>query len=117
MADNRSTQIPDGEGDKAKCQATGVGSQKDADDEEASSSTGVQKERDLDTMFDHLEIGEDEFDDFIIAEDDPVIVEGARWLAVGRVHCAKKFSHEDFFNQMQYAWNPAREVLSLKIVL
>jgi hypothetical protein len=62
-------------------------------------------------MFDHLVIGEDEFDDFVIdEEDEEVLMENTRWMAVACVLIDKKFSHEALFLQMQNAWSPAREI-------
>jgi hypothetical protein len=75
----------------------------------ASASTDRQKEDALDSLFDRLDIAEEEFDDFVI-EDDSEIAESVQWLAVARVVCRKKFSHAAFLHQMQIAWNPAREV-------
>jgi hypothetical protein len=61
-------------------------------------------------MFDQLVIEEAEFDDFVIDVDEEVLLEGAKWMAVARVLCEKNFSHEALFQQMQNAWNPAREI-------
>jgi hypothetical protein len=51
----------------------------------------------IDSMFDQLEIGEDEFDDFDLAEDEVQITEGTQRLVVVALLCPKKFSHEVFF--------------------
>jgi hypothetical protein len=75
----------------------------------ASASTDKRKQGALDSLFDRLDIAEEEFDDFVI-EDDSEIAESVRWLAVARVVYQKKFSHAAFLHQMQIAWNPAREV-------
>jgi hypothetical protein len=64
----------------------------------------------IDTMFDQLIIEDTEFDDFVVDEDEQSLLEGTRWMAVARVLCGKKFSHEAMFQQMQNAWNPAREI-------
>jgi hypothetical protein len=64
----------------------------------------------LDDLLERLDLGVEDFDDFVIEEEDPVVAESTRWLAVARVHCQKRFSHDAFTNQMQYAWNPAREI-------
>jgi hypothetical protein len=77
--------------------------------DEASANTSGVKDGGIDSMFDKLEIADEDFDDFVI-EDDTEIVESTRWLAVARVVCTKKFSHEALIQQMQYAWNPAKEV-------
>ncbi|KAM0840031.1 hypothetical protein ACQ4PT_059934 [Festuca glaucescens] len=64
----------------------------------------------IDSMFDRLEIAEEEFDDLVLEDDDAELQESTRWLAVARVQCPKTFSHEAFFQQMRNAWNTAREV-------
>jgi hypothetical protein len=77
---------------------------------EASASAESRKEVGIDTMFDHLAIEASEFDDFVIEEDEATIKASTRWMAVARVLCGKKFSHEALFQQMQIAWNPAWEI-------
>jgi hypothetical protein len=61
-------------------------------------------------MFDQLVIDESEFDDFIIEEEQESLEASTRWMVVARVLCGKKFSHDALMQQMQIAWNPAREV-------
>jgi hypothetical protein len=56
-------------------------------------------EKAIDTMFGNLEIEEDEYDDFILEDEEVDLVESARWLAVARVFCQNKFSHEAFFSR------------------
>jgi hypothetical protein len=75
----------------------------------ASASTDRRKDGPLNSLFDWLDIAEEDFDDFII-DDVAEITESVRWLAGARVICRKRFSHVAFFQQMQIAWNPAREV-------
>jgi hypothetical protein len=97
----------------------GVDAEKDAaagnlplDNQDAgnSASAGSRVEAGIDSMFDRLEINEDEFDDFVLEEDDVDIVESTRWLAVAPVNCGKGFSHEALIQQMRFAWNPAKEI-------
>jgi hypothetical protein len=94
MSDNRSTSSANRD-----AVAGAIGKASDDPVMEAPStaeSSGSQRERGLDSMFNQLEIEEEEFDDFVIDEDDVNIVESTRWLAVARVHCPKRFSHEAF---------------------
>lgn len=67
---------------------------------------------DLDDFFGQLNLAEEEFDDLIIDEADPVINERVRWLALAKVHTEKTFSHAAFFKEMRAAWNPAQQVRS-----
>jgi hypothetical protein len=53
-------------------------------------------------MFDQLGLDEADFDDFVIDDQEEMLFEGTR--------CSKNFSHEALFQQMQNAWNPAREI-------
>jgi hypothetical protein len=51
----------------------------------------------IDSLFDRLEKGEEEFDDLIIEEVDVDIIGHTRWLAVARVNCGNGFSNDAFF--------------------
>jgi hypothetical protein len=77
---------------------------------EGSADAGRNSDKGLDAMFDQLDIGEEEFDDFVLDAKDVDLEESTRWLAVARVHCDKRFSHEALFQQMNFAWNPAKSV-------
>jgi hypothetical protein len=80
------------------------------DSSHKAAGSSAPRDTNLDSMFDRLEIGEEEFDDFVIDEEVVDLAESTRWLAVARVHCSKRFSHDALFQKMQEAWNPAREV-------
>ncbi|KAM0838028.1 hypothetical protein ACQ4PT_061254 [Festuca glaucescens] len=72
-------------------------------------STGG-KEEDLDDMFSHLELNEDELDDVIIGIDDAKeFQQAARWLAIGKVHTTRSFSAEALFENMKVVWNLSRD--------
>jgi hypothetical protein len=94
----------EGDGDQVNKEQTPV-------EQGASSSTAAgARSGGIDDLFDQLDLGDEDFDDFVIAEEDPVIVDSIRWLAIGRICYEKRFSHEAFFQQMRAAWNPAREI-------
>ncbi|KAM0885728.1 hypothetical protein ACQ4PT_030139 [Festuca glaucescens] len=56
------------------------------DDAESSVGAGARTDGGLDSMFENLEIGEDEFDDFVLDEDEKELADSNRWLAVAKVH-------------------------------
>ena len=85
--------------------ASGVG-----DGGKGSASKSSFREEGIDSLLNHLEIGDDDFDDLVLEEDDVDLIDSTRWLAIARVHCSKRFSHEAFMQQMQAAWNSAREI-------
>ncbi|KAI4990583.1 hypothetical protein ZWY2020_038946 [Hordeum vulgare] len=65
---------------------------------------------DLEGFFDQLDINEEEFEDVFIDEEDPMMQESVRWLALARVHTEKTFSQGAFYKNMRAAWNPAQTV-------
>lgn len=65
---------------------------------------------DLDDFFGQLDLAEEEFDDLVIEEEDPVINNRVRWLGLARMHTEKSFSQAAFFRDMRAAWNPTQEV-------
>ncbi|KAK1649708.1 hypothetical protein QYE76_067513 [Lolium multiflorum] len=111
MADNQSSsnlgseEVPDP--GKARSDRDTPPMEQAADREACSEAMGSGG---IDSLFDRLEIGEEEFDDLILEEADVNLEESTRWLAVARVNCNKGYSHEAFFQQMRAAWNPAREI-------
>ncbi|KAM0895329.1 hypothetical protein ACQ4PT_023907 [Festuca glaucescens] len=77
-------------------------------DATASSSGG--KDADLDDMFSHLELNEDELDDVVIGVDEArEYQQAARWLAIGKVHTTRSFSAEALFEKMKVVWNLSRD--------
>jgi hypothetical protein len=78
--------------------------------EGGTSASAESRELGINSMFDQLVIDESEFDDFVLGEDAEALEASTRWMAVARVLCGKKFSHEALMQQMQIAWNPAREI-------
>jgi hypothetical protein len=82
---------------------------RDVDHVETSAGEGSRKGGGLDSMLDQLVIDEEEFDNFVIEEDEAVLVENTRWMAIARVLIGNNFIHEALFQQMQNAWNPAHE--------
>ncbi|KAE8768089.1 hypothetical protein D1007_60482 [Hordeum vulgare] len=77
-----------------------------------SSSTGKSqgKEDDLGDFFDKLDLHEDEFDDVVVEEDAPELLEEIRWVALVRVHTSIFFSQAAFYKDMRAAWNCSQQV-------
>jgi hypothetical protein len=61
-------------------------------------------------MFDRLEVGEEQFDGFVLDEVVEEIADVIRWLAVARVHCGNAFIHLALRQQMFYAWNSVEDI-------
>jgi hypothetical protein len=56
-----------------------------------------RKDGGIDVLFDQLGLEEADFDDFVIDDQEEMLMEGTRWMAVSRVQCYKNFSHEALF--------------------
>lgn len=65
---------------------------------------------DLGDFLEQLDLNDESFDDLVIEEDDPAIIESVRWLALARVHADKTFSQVGFYRDMRAAWNPAQQI-------
>jgi hypothetical protein len=70
-----------------------------------------RKDNCIDSMFDYLAIGADEFADFAIKKDDATLAETTRWIVVARVLTDKNFGHVALFQQMQNAWDHPGEII------
>lgn len=57
-----------------------------------------------------MDLNDEAFDDVVIDEEDPVLKESVRWLALARVHTGKSFSQTAFYRDMRAAWNPAQAI-------
>ncbi|KAK1618025.1 hypothetical protein QYE76_023542 [Lolium multiflorum] len=76
----------------------------------ASASASTDPDGNIDDMFSHLELNEDELDDVVIsAEDATEYQEAARWLAIGRVHTNRSFSADALFAKLKVVWNLSRD--------
>ncbi|XBJ07653.1 hypothetical protein VPH35_013135 [Triticum aestivum] len=75
-----------------------------------SEGDGDAMRSDLEDFMEQLNLEDEVFDDLIIDEDDPVINESVRWLALARVHMEKSFIHTAFYKDMRAAWNPVQHV-------
>ncbi|KAK1663560.1 hypothetical protein QYE76_051719 [Lolium multiflorum] len=76
----------------------------------ASTSASKDPEGNIDDMFSHLELNEDELDDVVIsAEDATEYQQAPRWLAIGRVHTNRSFSADALFAKMKVVWNLSRD--------
>uniref|UniRef100_A0ACD5UQD4 Uncharacterized protein n=1 Tax=Avena sativa TaxID=4498 RepID=A0ACD5UQD4_AVESA len=75
-----------------------------------SSGTAAGGNGEIDDMFSHLELNEDELDDVVIgAEKAKMYQDAARWLAIGKVLTNRNFSAEALFEKMKGIWNLSRE--------
>ncbi|KAM0912519.1 hypothetical protein ACQ4PT_012754 [Festuca glaucescens] len=75
-----------------------------------SSSVGGGKEMEIDDMFSHLELNDDELDDIVIGvEEVKVYHQAARWMAIGKVLTKRSFNSEALFEKMKSVWNLARD--------
>ncbi|KAE8810083.1 hypothetical protein D1007_13145 [Hordeum vulgare] len=68
------------------------------------------KDDDLGDFFGKLDLHEDEFDDVVVEEEAPELLEEIRWIALARVHTPKLFSQTAFYKDMRAAWNCSQQV-------
>ncbi|XBI42001.1 hypothetical protein VPH35_126394 [Triticum aestivum] len=67
-------------------------------------------DHDLGDFFDKLDLHEEEFEDVVVEEEAPELLEEIRWLALARVHTRRNFSQSAFYKDMRAAWNCAQAV-------
>ncbi|XBI35242.1 hypothetical protein VPH35_120948 [Triticum aestivum] len=71
-----------------------------------STNLGSQgRDDDLGDFFDKLDLHEEEFDDVVVEEEAPELLEEIRWVALARVQTMKNFSQSAFYKDMRAAWN------------
>ncbi|CAM0946611.1 unnamed protein product [Alopecurus aequalis] len=81
-----------------------------------SSGTAGGKEDEIDDMFSHLELNDDELDDVVIgAAAAEEYQKEARWLAIGKVLTTRSFSAEALFEKMKSIWNLARDPICREV--
>ncbi|KAM0907397.1 hypothetical protein ACQ4PT_016151 [Festuca glaucescens] len=79
-------------------------------EEAGGSGSAKGKEAEIEDMFSHLELNEDELDEVVIsAEAAKEYQKAGRWLAIGRVLTSRKFSAEALFAKMKIVWNLSRD--------
>ncbi|XBJ14386.1 hypothetical protein VPH35_006432 [Triticum aestivum] len=74
---------------------------------------GTARRPDLGDFLEQLNLDDADFDDLVIDEEDHVINESVRWLALERVHTEKSFSQAAFYKDMRAAWNTAQHINKL----
>lgn len=72
--------------------------------------SGSHPDESLDEKLKYLNLREDEEEDVILEEDLEELEKDAEFMALARVHTARKFSHGAFYNTMRSAWNLAQQV-------
>ncbi|XBI18065.1 hypothetical protein VPH35_059954 [Triticum aestivum] len=82
-----------------------------ASDVFSSTNRGSQgRDDDLGDFFDKLDLHEEEFDDVVVEEEAPEMLEGIRWVALARVQTTKNFIQSAFYKDMRAAWNCSQVV-------
>ncbi|XBH75805.1 hypothetical protein VPH35_102540 [Triticum aestivum] len=83
-----------------------------ASDAFSSSNRAPQGKADDDfgDFFEKLDLHDEEFEDVVVEEEAPELLEEIRWLALARVHTTKNFSQSAFFKDMRTAWNTTQPV-------
>ncbi|KAI4998449.1 hypothetical protein ZWY2020_053791 [Hordeum vulgare] len=82
-----------------------------ASDAFSSTNRGSQgKDDDLGDFFDKLDLQEEEFEDVVVEEEAPELLNEIRWIALARVQTTKTFSQAAFYKDMRAAWNCSRAV-------
>jgi hypothetical protein len=72
-------------------------------------ASGSKPPVDLQEMLKKLVLKDEELDDVVLPKEDVVnLKEGARWMAVVRVHTTRHFGNQPFFQKMDVAWGFAK---------
>jgi hypothetical protein len=81
-----------------------------------SASPSGEKDANLDDMFAHLELNEEELDDVVIgAEEAKEYHQAARWLAIVKVHTSRSFSSDALIEKMKVVWNLSRDPICREV--
>ncbi|KAK1602852.1 hypothetical protein QYE76_016646 [Lolium multiflorum] len=85
-------------------------------EEAGGSGSAKGKEAEIEDMFSHLELNEEELDEVVISVDEAKEFQKAgRWLAIGRVLTSRNFSAEALFAKMKIVWNLSRDLICREV--
>lgn len=76
----------------------------------AESSSSGAEEKDLEKLMSELGLAEEDLDDVVVEQEDPLPKEATRWVAIGRVHTPKTINQFVFFKTMRSTWDLAQPV-------
>jgi hypothetical protein len=68
---------------------------------DSTSGSRSKKQGNLDDMLMRLGIDEDEIDDLVFEDEEDVLKQGMKWMALARVHTANSFSPQTFEQHMR----------------
>ncbi|KAK1607789.1 hypothetical protein QYE76_031462 [Lolium multiflorum] len=85
-------------------------------EEAGGSGPAKGKEPEIEDMFSHLELNDEELDEVVISvEEAKEYQKAGRWLAIGRVLTTRNFSAEALFAKMKIVWNLSRDPICREV--